>query len=42
VIVVGYEREKLKDYIATLGITTPITYTIYDTKYLVTGTVNWN
>lgn len=33
VIVVGYEREKLKDYIATLGITTPITYIdnpIYD------------
>ena len=33
VIVVGYEREKLKEYIATLGITTPITYIdnpIYD------------
>ena len=33
VIVVGYEREKLKDYIATLGITTPILYIdnpIYD------------
>lgn len=33
VIVVGYEREKLKDYIATLDITTPITYIdnpIYD------------
>lgn len=33
IIVVGYEREKLKDYIATLGITTPITYIdnpIYD------------
>lgn len=33
VIVVGYEREKLKEYIATLGITTPVTYIdnpIYD------------
>lgn len=33
VIVVGYEREKLKDYIATLGITIPIIYIdnpIYD------------
>ena len=33
VIVVGYEREKLKEYIATLGITRPITYIdnpIYD------------
>lgn len=33
VIVVGYEREKLKEYIATLSITTPITYIdnpIYD------------
>ena len=33
IIVAGYEREKLKDYIATLGITTPIIYidnTIYD------------
>lgn len=33
VIVVGYEREKLKEYIATLGITTPITFIdnpIYD------------
>ena len=33
VIVVGYEREKLKEYIATLGINTPITYIdnpIYD------------
>lgn len=33
VIVVGYEGEKLKDYIATLGITTPICYVdnpIYD------------
>ena len=33
VIVVGYEREKLKEYIATLGISTPITYIdnpIYD------------
>lgn len=33
VIVVGYEREKLKEYIATLGITTPITFidnSIYD------------
>ena len=32
-IVVGYEREKLKEYIATLGITTPVTYIdnpIYD------------
>jgi choline kinase len=28
VIVVGYEREKLKDYIATLGITTPIIYIV--------------
>ena len=33
VIVVGYEREKLKEYIATLGLTRPITYIdnpIYD------------
>ena len=33
IIVAGYEREKLKDYIATLGITTPIIYIdnpIYD------------
>lgn len=33
VIVVGYEQEKLKEYIATLGITTPITFIdnpIYD------------
>lgn len=33
VIVVGYEREKLKEYIATLGVTTPISYIdnpIYD------------
>lgn len=33
VIVVGYEREKLREYIATLGITTPITFIdnpIYD------------
>jgi histidinol-phosphate/aromatic aminotransferase/cobyric acid decarboxylase-like protein/choline kinase len=33
VIVVGYEREKLKEYITTLGIKTPITYIdnpIYD------------
>lgn len=33
VVVAGYEREKLKEYIATLGITTPIVYIdnpIYD------------